>query len=464
MSFKLAYPRNAIEFQRALGRIRPASKKVRYTFEYPIARWLCASDPDNVAIDWPRFKNEDRLQSLLPIIAGLAEEPGIDDENVSTRDWVENARGNRSDLVWLINAIERLSVSGRVKAHFFDQLELPLVWTPKRPKLTIERPVHFHAELRKRVDLAAEIKLAPVAITRGSEEIIQLAKTALTLREREMYPISHANTKDVTLYTLENGLEIACIGILPERRMFLEGLWGYLFIKNGVPIGYGCFSALFESAEVAFNIFDDFRGGESAVTYASLLRVIHHHTGATSFTAMRYQFGYENDEAIESGAFWFYHKLGFRPLDRKHAQLVDTEYRKVKSQKGYRSSSRTLKLLATENLFFSLGKENLNVLGWLNYAKIGHAITKQIAGDPERAIAEARRSIGVSLPSSDMADQLALYFSLMSPRAWSRAERNALYAIAAAKSNPAQEREFTLLMNQHASLKRSTWKFAAKDR
>mgnify|MGYP006270346331 CR=1 FL=1 len=37
--------------------------------------------------------------------------------------------------------------------------------------------------------------------------------------------------------------------------------------------------------------------------------------GADAFTIYPYQLGHENDEALRSGAWWFYQKSGFRPRD-----------------------------------------------------------------------------------------------------------------------------------------------------
>ena len=37
--------------------------------------------------------------------------------------------------------------------------------------------------------------------------------------------------------------------------------------KNGVPVGYVLASGLFGSSEVMYNVFETFRGGESAVSY-----------------------------------------------------------------------------------------------------------------------------------------------------------------------------------------------------
>ena len=65
--------------------------------------------------------------------------------------------------------------------------------------------------------------------------------------------------------------------------------------------------------EVGFNTFYAFRDGETAWIYSKVLHFLHQLTGVTCFSVYPYQLGHENEEAIKSGAFWFYRKLGFRP-------------------------------------------------------------------------------------------------------------------------------------------------------
>ena len=82
-------------------------------------------------------------------------------------------------------------------------------------------------------------------------------------------------------------------------------------------------SALFGSSEIAFNVFESFRGAEAGLIYGRVLGVTRALFGADSFTIFPYQLGDDNEEGIESGAWWFYRKLGFRPEgeggDRPHA-------------------------------------------------------------------------------------------------------------------------------------------------
>ena len=86
---------------------------------------------------------------------------------------------------------------------------------------------------------------------------------------------------------------------------------------------------------------------------------MYHFSGATAFVLDPYQIGYENEEGIESGAFWFYRKLGFRPTSRELLKLTEKEEQKIATRKQYRTSAKTLRKLAKSPMIFQLaGTEN----------------------------------------------------------------------------------------------------------
>jgi hypothetical protein len=77
--------------------------------------------------------------------------------------------------------------------------------------------------------------------------------------------------------------------------------------------------------------------------------------GVTLFTVDPYQLGLHNEEAIESGAFWFYRKLGFRPVDADVAKLLATEEKRLRSNPDYRTPARTLRRLADGWMVYGQG-------------------------------------------------------------------------------------------------------------
>ena len=83
-------------------------------------------------------------------------------------------------------------------------------------------------------------------------------------------------------------------------------------------------SALFGSAEIAFNVFETFRGVAAAQLYARVLATVRE-SSRPRVHDLSLSVGDGNDEALDSGAWWFYQKLGFRPRAPKVVALMQRE-------------------------------------------------------------------------------------------------------------------------------------------
>jgi len=118
-------------------------------------------------------------------------------------------------------------------------------------------------------------------------------------------------------------------------------------------------------------LYYTFRDGETAWLYARILNVMHHFAGVTAFAIDPYQVGHENEEGIESGAFWFYRKLGFRPTRRDVLQLVEKEEQKIATRSAYRTSARTLRKLAESPMIFELDQTRASDWDRFQVRKIG---------------------------------------------------------------------------------------------
>ena len=132
--------------------------------------------------------------------------------------------------------------------------------------------------------------------------------------------MTYPNLDEIYWCDLGEGVALAVIGIARDQRLTLETNTGYLLFANGVPIGYGGVTPLFRQANTGINIFDPFRGAEAAYLWTQMLRAFHTLYGSRRFVINAYQFGAGNAEAIQSGAFWFYYRLGFRPAQMRDAQ------------------------------------------------------------------------------------------------------------------------------------------------
>ncbi len=178
-----------------------------------------------------------------------------------------------------------------------------------------------------------------------------------------------------------DGLAFVCMGLRPARRLMLESSYALLTLKNGVPIGYVLISALFGSAEIAYNVFETFRGAETARVFGRVLAVGRHLFAVDTFSLDPYQLGHGNEEGLRSGAWWFYYKMGFRPREPEIGRLARDELRRMRRDPGHRSSLDVLRELVDGYLYLDLQTPRSDVLGQLPLGEIGLALSHSLAVD-----------------------------------------------------------------------------------
>jgi hypothetical protein len=188
------------------------------------------------------------------------------------------------------------------------------------------------------------------------QKLIRVIKNAMVMTERETDPITYMKEDTLRLYHLERGVSVALYGMVPERQLPMESYIGYTLFKNGYPAAYAGGWVFGWRSDYGLNIFEQFRGGESAYMVAQVFRVYRQLFNINYFQVEPTQFGLDSKEGIATGVFWFYYKLGFRPVDLRLRQLAKKEYVKISSTKGYRSSEETLIKFTNSNIFLKLGK------------------------------------------------------------------------------------------------------------
>jgi hypothetical protein len=247
---------------------------------------------------------------------------------------------------------------------------------------------------RREIDLRKVLaepspKLQKLSRQQG-EKALDMARDASTIRYRELYGFTHGDPQNIYRAELGRGVEIFLFGLPPEKRLPLRTYHALMIYKNGVPIGYFEGLSLFERMESGFNLYYTFRDGETAWLYARILNVMHHFARVTSFSLDPYQIGFENEEGIESGAFWFYRKLGFRPTQPEALQLALKEEERIRTRKGYRTSRTTLRKLARSPMIFELDEKRSG--DWDNFQirKIGFKAQSQELGPLDQ---KSRREI-----------------------------------------------------------------------
>jgi len=475
------YPdrRDVKRFRRRLANTGIAGTTTHYSFFAPTALWLASRWPNYVTVDWAELTETDMIEELLRLLAAYAESPGLDEAGYSVRQWVELLKGpGETDAAFLIRRFGSLELDTFLWELLYNRLNLPIdlapgATTPSRtharyPVRTISYGQLPHPPIEQRLPTAAtQPPESVVTLAIGTaRRIIDLARCLMVANNRELDAFSFASPRDVTLVDSGRGLSFALIGVVPERRLLLESLYGYLAINNGVPVGYGTISALYGSAEIAFNIFEPFRGAESRRVFVKLLAVAHHQFGCDTFTLAPYQLGEDNAEAIRSGAWWFYQKLGFRARDADVLRLMEKELGKIKSRPGHRSSPATLRRLASANVYLELGRSREDVMGTLELANVGLVVTAYLARrfGSDRAQAtrvcpgEAANLLGVPRIGSSLGERLArerwapLVLVLPGIGRWPAEDRQELAAVIDAKGGQC-ERDYVLRFDHHRRLR-----------
>jgi hypothetical protein len=296
---------------------------------------------------------------------------------------------------------------------------------------------------------------------RDGAAIIELARAAMVVRHRSLEAFSFADARDAWIVDHGDGLAMPLVGVIPQRRHAVATYYAGLTLRNGVPVGYHQADIVGCSAALSFNTFDTFRGAEAAFTFARWLATLRHVFGITSFSLDPYQLG--NEEALESGAWWFYAKLGFRPHDAATARLARDELSRAQRSPRHRTRAATLRRLAERHLFFDLVPARprplfpLAALG----LRSGAALSARAGSDRERAIDEASTELlhhcaltslhGFSPDQREAWRRLAPILTLLDLGKWRDDERRALVELIRAKGGRS-ERDYVARYLAHPKL------------
>ena len=345
-----------------------AGTSLTAVFSYEVARRLAARYPRAVEIAWDRYDEPDRMGNAIRRFLPMLDEDFPVEAHVPFQQWIAQAHGRgTSDLAWLLERLAAGQSGDRARAELFESMQVPLTWRmgasrASRSRLRLPaQSLYLHREpllRRSDVSLEQELNTAPLPIRRlarpEARRILDLILDTSAMRYRELYGFSLPEETGVFHAAAGRGVDIYFFGVPLEWRLPLRAYHGGMFFKNGVPAGYVELLSLFERAEVGFNLYYTFREGESAWIYARLLRLFRQVLGVTCFSVDPYQIGHENSEAVDSGAFWFYRKLGFRATDPQVVRLVEREESRMRQTPGYRSSRRTLERLAEGYILYEM--------------------------------------------------------------------------------------------------------------
>ena len=430
--------------------------RTTYPFAYGVVRRL---PPGAADLAWDELKDDEPLTDLLMMAVTPGESQGLEDIGVTLRDWIESAKPEEeTDLGFILDILAKSSLSPQQQAYVYDALSLHVCYEgPPLPAIALPAGrIHYQkAPLGKeRFPLAPVIRQAIRAARVPGRRILEVSIQALCARDLELYPLSYANEDDVTLASCGRGIKIALVGVLPEYRSPLEALYFFLVLKNGVPVGYGPAGVFCGCCEMGINLFPEFRGGEIRYIYAQFMRVLRRVLGVEYYFLTWYGMGEFNEEALRSGAFWFYRKLGFRASNPEVEALALAEEEKMRTRPGYKSDLRTLRRLSHTWAYFDLSEGRCRPFpfGALGIAQ-SRFVADRFGGDraeaERRCDARIKRLLGVSY--RPLAITLCMIPDL---GRWSEAEKRMLSRILRAKQSRSEIRA-ALLLKKHTRLRQA---------
>jgi hypothetical protein len=360
-----------------------AGTTMQDALSFDVAHWLLRRIPRNrisrnpeIAWNdyWEDYPSERARGTIWPRFIPLLEEDADVEANIPWQRWLDSARGRENPLPWLIQRFEQLPLPARQRAELYDSLRLPIRWRLENLKLsrtrnfTRPRRFYFHTApliQRSEVSLSRELaqpapKFEKLSLAAG-ESVMHAIRDVMVVRYRELYGTTLGDPHTVLRADLGRGVVMHFWGLPPSRRLPLRAYLAGYTLKNGVPINYVEAIGLCEWIEVGFNTFYTYRQGETAWIYAQTLRCLRALTAANCISIYPYQIGQNNDEAIDSGAFWFYRKLGFRPGRADLQKLCEKEEKKIAANREYKTPARILKRLAEAHMFYEVARADVEM-------------------------------------------------------------------------------------------------------
>lgn len=453
-----------------------AGTELRNSWTFELARSLVQRHPGKLTADWNLDDQARHMAIILPNLLPVLGDDSFVEPDTPFLEMMSLAAGGEKDVLrWLLNSFDRLPISPLQKTDLYDSLDVQLVWKLDKSSASrtlARRPVreiyiHDSPLLQRRdVSLQAELKSPALPLRKLSrdegQEVLDFARDALAVRYRELHGSTNGEPRHMYEAAVGRGVTMYLWGVSPEWRLPLRGYYAGLTLKNGVPINYFEAIGLFEWLELGFNTFYAFREGETAWIYSKIIHLLHQVCDATCISVYPYQLGHENEEAITSGAFWFYRKLGFRPGRSDLLAITEKEEARMGRTPAHRTSPATLRKLAAGHVFFEFGDGPGGRWDSFSVRNVERAALRHMAerfdGDEvkfRRAETQAlERALDVSSGTWPLLQQqaftnFACVLSLVPElKRWSADEKHLLFETIRAKAAPNETNYFRLLQRQ----------------
>ncbi len=340
------------------------------------------------------------------------------------KTYLGEIKGKDQLLAYYINACMQMTGSLIYKERTFANFELFTQFRldPRLSGLSLGRQkkgsVFFHTQgIQKKMDLVtafAQGKPKSIRLNATEKEFLgNLARGTMASLLRETDTFTYTQTHETELFDMGSGITIALYYMIPEQKFALQSYIGYLLYKNGVPMAYGGCWLFACQAAFGVNVLPPYRGGESANVVCQILRLYHHRFKLTQFTVDPYQIGKGNSDGIESAAFWFYYKLGFRPMQSKFAELAEMEMQIMSRDKSYKTPKKTLIKLANSELYWKQPDSKEPYYPLPEVGKIiSHYVCEKFGGNRKLSLDQARtkyqKRFKTKLPQTSFLNNLLL--------------------------------------------------------
>lgn len=331
-------------------------------YSHDLLVWMQTAGYD---MEFDSFEEEgtelnDLLRLTLPALVRDETTAGLDNDELL--DCLKIKPEQR--LSFLLNEFSKLDHLPYIKDQLWNSMKIfvKIRFDQARFSKSYSRfllaPVFYHSGLMKKFDHKALLQQAlpaPARLTKNQEqELIAVIRNSMIQTLRETDTATYLEESSLRYFMLDRGIAVAIYGMKPNRQLPMQSYIGYTLFKNGFPAAYGGSWIYGRSAKFGLNVFEPFRGGESGLIMCELLRVYARNFDLNYIEIDAFQFGKDNMDGIRSGAYWFYHRYGFRSLNPKLRQIAQKEQKRIKEKAGYRTSEKTLLALAESNIALKL--------------------------------------------------------------------------------------------------------------
>ncbi|MEO8484763.1 MAG: hypothetical protein ABI585_00355 [Betaproteobacteria bacterium] len=453
--------------------------EVHADFGLATARWLVDRWPACVRLeaieDAARSLAATLASALPPLQADIAAGGSLDADAIAT-----TFAGTGDRLAWLVRTCDAIPAAPAVREQLFESLGVTIAVAPHATPLsrTFTRgPAHppcvvdaLVGSVNVAATSARPLPRARPPTIAARARIVDASRATLAMLARETDALATTSPRDTAWHRLGRGVAIAMHAPAAGRRGPLDAHVGFVLYRNGVPVAYGGGWPFLGGCRIGVHVFPAFRGGESAWLFAQVLRAYRQRFGVVRFVVEPSQYGLGNREGLVSGAFWFYWRLGFRPVAPRLRALAAAEAVKIAAQRGYRAPIDVLRRFTASDLALDLGAGPAPP----DPADLAEAASRWLArrgrGDTARAereaLAIASRLVGRP-PPTDPVEREAwrawapLLAQIPAIAAWPATARAGIAAILRAKAR--DEFAFQRRLNGHRRLADALSRLARRD-